>query len=259
MALQLFLATTPVIIILLYVYNKDKNKEPLILLIKLFLSGFLACVLTLIASSLFDFLPFMDRTKEGITIIDTFLYAFIGVALIEELCKWIMVMLLGYNQNEFDEVYDILIYSVFVSLGFAFIENIVYVTQIQSVRTALVRALSAVPSHACDAVFMGYFLSIAKQKYLIKDIKGEKKYIILSVAIPTILHGIYDFLIMSGIKIFTLIFFVFIIFLYWISIKRLKESSTSNKKVMIKTRFCEGCGRQIEGDICPHCGRVHNI
>ena len=172
MALQLFLATIPVIIILLYVYNKDKNKEPLELLIKLFLSGFLACSLVLIASEVLNFLPFMDRSKNEINIIETFLYAFIGVALVEEVSKWIMVMLLGYNSNEYDEIYDILIYSIFVSLGFAFIENIIYVTTTQSIKTAIIRALSAVPSHACDAIFMGYFLSIAKQHSVNKNKKG---------------------------------------------------------------------------------------
>lgn len=256
MALLLFFATIPIIIIMLYVYSKDKNKEPLALLIKLFLSGFLSCYLVLIVSDLLGMVfPFMEETNRSV--FGTFLYAFIGVALVEELCKWIMVMLIGYNHNAFDEIYDILIYAVFVSLGFAFIENVMYVINLNSLRTAMVRAVSAVPSHACDAVFMGYFLSIAKQNELNKKNKYVSKYIILSIVTPTILHGTYDFLLMSGIEWSTEIFFVFVVVLYFISIKRLKKLSKLNRQVVKRTRFCKKCGKPINTPICPYCGNVH--
>lgn len=259
MTILLFAATMPVIIIMLYVYHKDKNKEPLALLIKLFLSGFLSCFLVLIASDLLKIVfPFMIST-ENRTIIETILYTFIGIALVEETCKWIMVMLVGYTQNEFDETYDILIYSVFVSLGFAFIENIIYVINLQSLKTALVRAISAVPSHACDAVFMGYFLSIAKQYALRKEKSKEKKYIILSIIIPTILHGLYDFLIMSNIEGSFQVFLIFVIMLYIISIKRLKKISTTSKSLKRRNKFCRNCGKLIDSNLCRNCGTYNTI
>lgn len=256
MALLLFFATIPVILIMLYVYNKDKNKEPITLLIKLFLSGFLACYLVLVVSDLLGiFLPFMEADNR--TTFETFLYAFVGVALVEELCKWVMVMLVGYTHNAFDEIYDILLYAVFVSLGFAFIENIMYVTSLNSLKTAMIRGISAVPSHACDAVFMGYFLSIAKQNAINNKKRYEKKYLILSILAPTLLHGTYDFLLMSGIKWSTEIFFVFVIILYFISIKRLRKLASQNRKMIKRNRFCRKCGRPINTPICPYCGNVH--
>lgn len=256
MALLLFFATIPVILIMLYVYSKDKNKEPFTLLLKLFISGFLACYLVLIVSDLLGMvLPFMEETNR--TTFETFLYAFIGVALVEELCKWAMVMLVGYSHNSFDEIYDILLYAVFVSLGFAFIENIMYVVSLNSLKTAMIRAVSAVPSHACDAVFMGYFLSIAKQN-AVNNKKGyEKKYLILSIIAPTILHGTYDFLLMSGIEFSTEIFFVFVVILYIISIRRLRKLSKQNRKMIKRNKFCKNCGKPINTPACPYCGHIH--
>lgn len=255
MSLKFFLAVLPVIIILLVVYNKDRTKEPLALLLGLFVSGIGSCFLVLFVSGILEeFLPFMKISIESQTFFQTLLYAFIGVALVEECCKWIMVYIIGYNNKEFDEIYDIIVYSIFVSLGFAFFENIIYVVQSASILTAVIRAISAVPSHACDAVFMGYYLSVAKQCSY-KGMKNlETKNILLSIVIPTVLHGIYDFCLMSGMMILVLVFIVFVIFLYVISINRLKIIADSNRKIKFKNKFCGRCGKRVEGEYCGRCG-----
>lgn len=256
MSLKLFLAVIPVIIILIVVYNKDRSKEPLTLLLGLFMAGIGSCFLVLFISEILgNFLPFMNISIENQSFTQTLLYAFIGVALVEEFCKWFMIFVIGYNNKEFDEIYDIIVYSIFVSLGFAFFENIVYVLQSEHIITAIVRAVSAVPSHACDAVFMGYYLSVAKQCSY-KGMKNlESKNIVLSILIPTLLHGIYDFCLMSGIPILVFVFIAFVVALYVISIKRLKTIADSNRKIKYKNRFCGMCGSRVEGEFCGHCGR----
>lgn len=255
LTLMLFLAILPVIVILLVVYNKDKTKEPIGLLLQFFGLGILSCYLVLLVSDFLGlFLPFMNMKTEDMTFLDTFLYAFIGVALVEESCKWVMLYFKGYNNKEFDELYDILVYSVFVSLGFAFYENILYVLGNQSISIAIFRAFSAVPGHACDAIFMGYNLSLAKQYHYKNRPDLEKKYKILSVIAPAILHGIYDFCLMSGLAILVLTFIIFIIFLYIISIKKLKELAASNKKIKFQNNFCSKCGTKVEGQFCSRCG-----
>ena len=251
----LVLATIPVIAILLVVYIKDKNKEPLALLIKLFLSGFLSCILVLVLSKAMGFLPFMKGTLDEKSFLDVLLYAFIGVALVEEFCKWLMTYFIGYHHKEFDEVYDVIVYAIFVSLGFAFVENIIYVIQISNVKTALLRAISAVPSHACDAVFMGYYLSVAKQFANKKKKTKEKQYVILSIMIPALLHGIYDFCLMSNIKILIIIFIIFVVYLYTFSLMRLIRVSNNNRKVRFKNRFCSKCGKAVTGEFCSNCGQ----
>ncbi len=254
LGLLLFITIIPVILILIYVYQKDKHKEPFSLLIQFFGLGILCCFIVIFFSQfLSDFLPFMHSENRN-TFFNLLLYAFFGVAFLEECCKWLMLFTRGYYTKEFDEVYDILVYSVFVSLGFAFFENAFYIYHIGQIKTALVRAFSAIPGHACDAIFMGYYLSIAKQHYYNHNKKEEKKNIFLSIFIPTILHGFYDFCIMSKNNWLVYTFFIFIALLYMISIHKLKEISPENRTIKYKDIFCKNCGAKMVGHKCKNCG-----
>ncbi len=255
LGLLLFLAALPVIIILLYVYNKDKSKEPLGLLLVLFVMGILSCFLVFFISYLLEqIFPFMQGNIENKTLFQIILYSFFGVALVEEFCKWIMLYFKGYKNDEFDELFDIIVYSVFVSLGFAFFENILYVLNYQELKTVIVRALSAIPGHACDAVFMGYYLNIAKKNSNKNRRDLERKNIKLSIIVPTILHGIYDFCLLSGQNILFFVFFIFITFLYTKSLEKIQEVSANNNKIKFKNKFCKNCGRIVESEFCPNCG-----
>lgn len=222
-SILLFLAIIPVVIILTYIYLKDRNKEPWSLLIKLFFMGIASCFLVLLISEVvFKIFPFMDKDTAYMTFFETMAYAFIGVALIEEFCKWLMTFAGAYKHKAYDEVYDGIVYSVYVSLGFACLENILYVFMNNSVVVGISRAILAVPGHACDAVFMGYYLSLAKV-YASQGKKNlEKKNLVLSVLVPTILHGIYDFCLFASIDILLIVFLIFVIAMYIFSIKKIK-------------------------------------
>lgn len=212
----------PIILLLYFIYKKDQNKEPFLLLFILFCSGIFSCFLVLKLSNLLSSIfPFMDREANGF--FNTVLYAFMGVAFIEEVCKWIMVYSIGYHHKEFEELFDITVYAVFVSLGFAFFENIAYVLTVGEIRTALLRAVSAVPSHACNAIFMGYYLSLAKNFRLRKRKDLEKSNLFLSILVPTFLHGIYDLCLLLNYRIFLFVFLLFVIYLYIVSIRKIKE------------------------------------
>ena len=221
--LLLLLAVMPVIIICTYIYSKDKNKEPWPLLIKLFLLGIASCFLVLFLSDIvFKIFPFMDKDTSFMSFFEVMAYSFIGVALIEEFCKFLMTFAGAYFHKAYDEVYDGIVYAVYVSLGFACLENILYVFLNQSIAVGISRGLLSVPGHACDAVFMGYYLSLAKV-YASQGKKDlETKNIILSVVVPTILHGIYDFCLFVDIEMILLVFFAFVIALYVFSIKKIK-------------------------------------
>ena len=240
------IAALPVILICLYVYQKDRNKEPIKLLLKLFSLGIITCFIVVYSSEIIsDFIPFFHKKIDNMNLFELVIYSFIGVAFIEEFCKWIMTYLVGYNNKEFDEVYDIIIYSVFVSLGLAFFENLLYVLGEGSIKLGISRALLAVPGHACDAIFMGYYLSIAKLYSLKNNKKSEKINLIKSIVIPTLLHGIYDFCIFSSYLIFLYLFFVFIIILYIKAIKKLKE--VSNIKMKLPSNItCSCCDSKVD-------------
>lgn len=251
----LFLSTLPVIIILLWVYQKDKEKEPFLLLIQFFGLGVLSCFLVLFISKVLgNFIPFMNINTENKNTIYILLYSFIGVALVEESCKWIMLYKKGYHHKEFDESYDILLYAIFVSLGFAFFENVASAMIKQNMKLAILRAISAVPAHACDAVFMGYHLTMAKHYYYHHNEKKERQHKILSIVIPTLLHGIYDFCLLINVKFFIHIYVFFIVTMYAISIQKLKKSSRENHRIIKKSIFCSKCGAKVNGTFCPKCG-----
>lgn len=251
----LFLAITPVILIMVFVYNKDRNKEPTKLLVKLFLFGIVSCFLTLALTDILEkIFPFFATNSEDCSVTELLLYVFVGISLIEEFSKWLMAYLIGYKSEEFDEIYDSIIYAVFVSLGFALFENILYVLSNQKILIGVLRGVLSVPGHACYGLYMGYFFSLAK----LYSHKGrpdlEKRYILLSIIVPTILHGIYDYLLMVKIDLLFLLFFVFVISLFVFSIKRLKKISKNNTKIVIKNKYCFNCGNQIKGLYCSNCG-----
>lgn len=228
----LFLAIIPVVIILTYIYRKDKNKEPGGLLVTLFIMGIISCFMVLAISHIMNMIfPFMAKGTEHMTFFEVMAYAFIGVALVEEFSKFFMTYLFSYRHKSYDEVYDGIVYAVFVSLGFAFFENILYVLSNQSISVGIARGILAVPGHACDAVFMGYYLSVAKVYTRQKKKKLAKKNLVLSVLAPTILHGIYDFCLFTGKLTFVILFLVFVVFMYIGAIKKIKQlAGVSNSK-----------------------------
>ena len=196
----------------------------------------------------------MKSEPEKLNLIELIFHVFIGVALVEEFSKWIMTYLISYNNEEFDEIYDIIIYSVFVSLGFAALENILYVAQ-GGISTAIARALLAVPGHACDGVFMGYYFGLAKISEINNNEKLKRKNLVLSLLAPTILHGIYDYCLFTGRLIFLLLFFCFVFCLYKYSNKKIKQYSSIKRKIKYKDNYCPICGTKINSNYCPICGR----
>jgi RsiW-degrading membrane proteinase PrsW (M82 family) len=66
-----------------------------------------------------------------------------------------------YNNKNFNEPFDGIVYAVIVSMGFATIENIIYVFQ-YGFATGILRLFTAVPAHAAFGILMGYFLGKAK-------------------------------------------------------------------------------------------------
>lgn len=250
----LFASILPVIILALYIYNKDKDKEPIGLLVKLFFGGVGSLFITLIISLILGFIfPSILSDTASLDFIDLFFHVFIGVALVEELSKWLVLYNTSYNHYEFDQVFDMIVYSAFVALGFACFENILYVYE-NGMSTAVIRGLLAVPGHFCDGIFMGYYLSMAKVCDINKNFSSKRKNMFLSLFIPMMLHGIYDFCLFSGNFGFILIFFVFIIILYIKSFKRIKKMSSENKMLKYSNRYCPNCGASVKTDYCTGCG-----
>ena len=149
------LALIPVILILVFIYVKDKKeKEPMGLLMGLFFAGMGTVISAIIIEGIGEvifnlIIPYDSFIKE-------FLSAMLIIGPAEELGKYTVLRLITWKNKNFNYSYDAIVYSVFVSLGFAALENIAYVF-INGLGIAILRMFTAVPGHAADAVFMGYF------------------------------------------------------------------------------------------------------
>lgn len=222
-AILLVLAVLPVIILLRYIYRQDKfEKEPLGLLLLAFVGGMLSIPMVLYLA-----IPIV----ESIYYSDSVFYsAFVDAALVEESCKFIVLFLLIWWNKNFNEYMDGIVYAVFVGLGFACIENILYVFS-GGIGTGIVRALLSVPGHFLFAVAMGYFFALAKFEK-----KGRGWYLLLSLAVPILFHGLFDYLLMinDGIPdylsaIILVLFIVGDIFLWKIGIKYIRRHQRNSQ------------------------------
>lgn len=126
-----------------------------------------------------------------------FYSAFIEAGFCEELCKFVILFLTIWWNKNFNEHMDGIVYAVFVGLGFACVENVLYVLSAGAesfgtgISTGIVRALLSVPGHFLFAVIMGYFFSLAKFNE-----KGRAGFLLTSLFAAALGHGLFDWLLM---------------------------------------------------------------
>ena len=184
----LLTALLPIVILVYYIYHKDKNSpEPTGQLMKAFLFGVLSVPLSLCLSIPLGIIGLYP--VETTSILGSISTAFFGAAIPEEIAKFIMLWLLLRKNPYFDEKMDGIVYAVFVSLGFAALENIMYIFSNEEayLSVGIARAIFAVPGHFCFGILMGYYYSLAKFYP-----KAPKKNKALILAAPIIVHGLYD-------------------------------------------------------------------
>jgi len=223
----LYLSILPSILLGFYIYKKDVvEKEPISLLIRSFIGGVVSGILVIILSIILKINEFPLETSTQILF-----YSFILVALIEESIKFFMTYLLAYKNKEFNYQYDGIVYASFISLGFATYENLLFVFEQANIQTAIYRGLLTVPAHVFFAIFMGYYLGIAKHYKRYNSKKKEKKFLALSYIVPIILHGFFDYCLFTGSITGVVFFLIFMFILYIISFKKVKEVSESRKHI----------------------------
>lgn len=210
----LFVSLAPVFIVAFYVYYRDKyEKEPIkLLLLSLILGG-----LTPIP------VIFLEEYLMGVGSMHTgyakaFWDGFVVAAFSEELFKWLVFMLLIWRNKNFNEKMDGIVYAVFISLGFAAVENLLYVFGAEDGHSVgLVRAITAVPAHALFGIAMGFHFGLARFS------KSGGGNLMASLLVPIILHGIYDFLLMAEKPFLLLVFVVYVVFLWIFGFRRIKK------------------------------------
>lgn len=155
--IKFFLAILPVFVFGLYVYIHDTEKEPTHMLIKAFVFGMLIAIPCMyVESALSSSLYFLQKSY-----ITSFLYVLIVIALVEEGYKFLATYILFYHDKNVNYTFDMIVYTTFLGLGFAFFENIIYLKTLP-LSSVILRGFTAVPVHLSCGIIMGYFTSLMK-------------------------------------------------------------------------------------------------
>ena len=221
----LLLALGPPIIVAAWFYKNDKNPEPMLHTVKAILSGALVCLpVLLIAGLLLE--PMLGGIFQNNFLVSSFIVAFFLAAIPEEFFKF--VFLRRYiKSEEADEPYDFIFYGAMISVGFAAIENVMYVYQ-YGLEVGIARAFTAVPMHAICGAMLGYGLlkrgkkTLAKGYYTWDTMKG-------ALVLPITIHGLYNWPVFafdhnnSGdfIKILSIIFWIGVLIYLVIKFKKI--------------------------------------
>lgn len=230
--LYIFLGVLPCIVWLLFFLRKDVHPEPNRMIIKIFLYGMLFALPAILIEWLF--IEGLEKLKLPF-LLGSILYWFLGVALVEEFLKYLVVKKKVLSSPELDEPSDLILYMIISALGFAALENILIFLRpeffekfYEPFLLSLTRFLGGTFLHALCSAILGYFL-VLSFFYL----KNQKKLFFLGLAIVTSLHGLYDFFIMlSGTKedlkfiIVPGLILIFLAIFVFLSFKKIKGLSS---------------------------------
>lgn len=218
----LAVAVVPAIVLIVYILIRDKyEREPVGKIVKAFFLGMLSVPLDLILIFIFDLdtVPYIFDSA----VMQQIATAFFSAAIPEELSKFLILILIIWRSKDFNERMDGIVYAVCVSMGFATVENVMYVFEDPS--CAWGRALFAVPGHFLDAVLMGFFLSMAKF-----TVKRRGWNWMMTLVAPILAHGIYDSILMVSdvvsegfATLLTILFYVFIFLLWRLCLKKISQ------------------------------------
>jgi RsiW-degrading membrane proteinase PrsW (M82 family) len=223
--LYFFFAILPSFLWLNFYLKEDQRPEPKSMVLKVFFFGMLFAF----------FAIFLEKFLiEGIEVIKLpqkitdLIKIFLGVALIEEFLKFLVVREVVFESKELDEPIDCMIYMVISGLGFAATENLLLLFPLKSevfgklFEISFLRFVSATFLHALSSAIVGFFIGISFFR------KNERfKLIFFGIIFATLLHGFYNFSIIEFGEKVGLIFSAILIFgaacLVSILFKKIKE------------------------------------
>ena len=257
--ITIVVALVPAILLLIYIYFQDKyEKEPIGLLLIIFGLGILSCAPAMLFEWLFGMA--IDVTFGGIGTISYWaVYAFFGVGIVEEFVKFIAAYLPTWRNRHFNYKFDGVVYCIFASMGFAALENVLYLVSynlqndffVTNTRDTVIygiqRGLLAIPAHGMCAIFMGYFYGNAKYLKSYGDRKGCRKSLIRGFIIAASLHAFYDFCLFTQLKLFWIIFLIFVVIADIFTILRIRKAKKEDQKMYEAPKY-----RQYWADADPY-------
>ena len=254
-------ALLPAIVLLVYVYHKDKvEKEPVRLIARVFFLGVVAGPVAAIIETLL-INTFESVLPSGIVLL--VLEFFVGVAMVEEALKYLALSTVK-NNPAFNYVFDGIVYAVAAALGFAALENLLYVFD-GGLEVALSRAIFSVPGHCADGVVMGCFFGLAKQREAHGNKSGATLFYVLAFLLPVIEHGFYDAALSTEsdalVMVALVVELVFIVFAMILVHQVSKADSPISPTPTVQPTSqlpgawtCPQCGSSSTGNFCGQCG-----
>ena len=183
----LLITIIPSLVILAYFFTSDKFKEPKSTIAIVFVLGILICLPAGILNNfMFENFGGQDNGKD-------LTHSFLGPAWTEEILKFLVLYAIVLRRSEFNEPMDGIVYGVVVSLGFATYENYDYVFRLAETwdiapsQLAIWRSYSAVPMHGLNGCIMGFYFGMYA-------FTAKKKYLLLSLMLPYLFHGMYNYI-----------------------------------------------------------------
>jgi RsiW-degrading membrane proteinase PrsW (M82 family) len=215
------LAIIPGLLLIIYVYRKDKvEKEPLGLIIRILIYGVISCIAAGFLEQLeSQFLPQYPQGSVEYAVQTSFCMA----ALVEETVKFLAMRLGSWRYQGFNYRFDGIVYGVSAAVGFAVYENVMYVAM-YGLQTAIVRAFTAIPLHAFCGVFMGVMYSYSKKASILGQGGKCVMYTIFALLLPMLIHGTYDTFAFLGER-GTIPLLVFVVILYIAAISTINRMS----------------------------------
>lgn len=201
---KILAAVAPTIVLAIIMIRKGKRPEPIDWLLVAVCLGVLVGPTVLLVG----YLGLLDIPAD--TFIGAFLSSFISAAIPEEGLKFAVLYFLAKRCIHFDEVFDDIVNAVCIGMGFAGLENILYLfgAEYEWISVGISRALMSVPMHYIFAIIMGAFFSLGWF-----DKKNRKVYMTAALIFPIIVHGAYDTLCFSIGLDENLSLYIFVVFL----------------------------------------------
>lgn len=208
----------PVVALMSFFYLKDQFQEPIPVIIRSFILGALLVFPIMFVQYAMD--------REGI-FMNVYLESFIQAAFLEEFLKWFIFMFAMYHHEEFDDHYDGIVYAVAISLGFASVENILYLLT-NGVEYGFSRAIFPVSSHALFGVIMGYYFGKAKLSESHTNLNRA-----IAFFLPFLLHGIYNSLlkVLTTNWMYVLVPFMIVLWVFGLHRMKIANQATAIRKV----------------------------
>jgi len=201
------MSAVPALVLAGYIYYADvTTQEPLTLLVGTFLLGVLFAGFAAILNTVFrDPVQLVGSVGGLLPFLGQVAFFFLIVGPVEESVKLLAVRLYAFRDDRFDAVIDGAVYGAMAGLGFATIENALYIVQNTEMVTGTVRAINegssiaavralAGPGHVIYSAFAGYYLGLAKFN---PDDAGP--IVLKGLLIAAVIHAGYNSL--SGIAI----------------------------------------------------------